>query len=103
MAIFDYAPAPESVRPTIRERYDHFIDGSWVEPADGKWLATINPANESVLAEVAHGSAADVDRAVRSARKGYDKYWRKLKPADRAKYIYRIARAITERGRELAV
>jgi aldehyde dehydrogenase (NAD+) len=52
---------------------------------------------------VAQADAADVDRAVRAARKGYDKYWRKLKPADRAKYIYRIARAITERSRELAV
>jgi aldehyde dehydrogenase (NAD+) len=103
MAIFDYAPAPESVRPSIRDRYDHFIDGKWSEPADGKYFTTINPASEVTLAEVAQGSAADIDRAVRAARKAYDKYWRKLKPADRAKYVYRLARAITERGRELAV
>ncbi|HVA27696.1 MAG TPA: aldehyde dehydrogenase family protein [Candidatus Baltobacteraceae bacterium] len=103
MAIFDYAPAPEGVRPKIRERYDHFIDGTWTAPADGEYFPTIDPANEMQLAEVAQGSAADIDRAVRSARKAYDKYWRKLKPAERAKYVYRIARAVTERGRELAV
>ena len=103
MAIFDYAPAPESARPRLRERYGLFIDGGWSSPAADRWMDTINPANEEKLAEVAYGTAADVDRAVRSARKAYDKYWRKLKPADRAKYLFRIARAITERSRELAV
>jgi aldehyde dehydrogenase (NAD+) len=103
MAIFDYAPAPESVRPKIREEYGLFIDGRWSSPESGAYFETINPANETTLARVAHGGAADVDRAVRAARKAYDKYWRKLRGADRAKYIYRIARAITERSRELAV
>ncbi|MDE2481481.1 MAG: aldehyde dehydrogenase family protein [bacterium] len=103
MTTFEYAPAPESVRPRIRERYGLFIDGQWCAPQDGRYFETINPANEAPIAQVAYGSAADVDRAVRAARKAYDKHWRKMKPADRAKYIYRIARAITERGRELAV
>ncbi len=103
MAIFEYAPAPESLRPTIRERYGLFIDGKWTSPAGEGYFDTINPANEARLAEIAYASATDVDRAVRSARKAYEKYWRRLKPADRSKYIYRIARAITERGRELAV
>jgi aldehyde dehydrogenase (NAD+) len=103
MAIFDYAPALESVRASIRERYGLFIDGQWCEPSDGVYMETINPANEERLAEVAYGGPQDVDRAVRAARKAHDKYWRKLRPADRAKYIYRIARAITERARELAV
>jgi aldehyde dehydrogenase (NAD+) len=103
MAIFDYAPAPESVRPQIRDDYGLFIDGRWTPPESGLSFETVNPATETVLARVAQADAADVDRAVRAARKGYDKYWRKLKPADRAKYIYRIARAITERSRELAV
>ena len=52
---------------------------------------------------VAHAGRGDVERAVRAARKAYEKYWRKMEPADRAKYIFRIARAITERSRELAV
>jgi aldehyde dehydrogenase (NAD+) len=103
MAIFDYAPAPESVRPQIREDYGLFIDGRWMPPESGAYFETVNPASESTLARVAYANDADVDHAVRAARKAYDKYWRKLKPADRAKYIYRIARAITERSRELAV
>ncbi|MGB6985753.1 MAG: aldehyde dehydrogenase family protein [Candidatus Aquilonibacter sp.] len=103
MAIFDYAPAPESVRPQIREVYGLFIDGRWSAPQSGAYFETVNPASETTLARVAYANEADVDRAVRAARKAYDKYWRKLKPADRAKYIYRIARAITERSRELAV
>lgn len=103
MAIFDYAPAPESVRPSIREDYGLFIDGRWSASESGATFETINPADESVLARVAYATDADVDRAVRSARKAYDKHWRKLKAADRAKYIYRIARTITERSRELAV
>ncbi len=103
MAIFDYAPAPESVRPQIREDYGLFIEGRWSSPQSGSYFETVNPANETTLARIAYANDVDVDRAVRAARKAYDKYWRKLKPADRAKYIYRIARAITERSRELAV
>ncbi len=103
MAIFEYAPAPESVRPVLRERYGLFVDGRWVAPQSGLYDDTIDPANESLLARVAHADARDVDLAVRAARKAYDKYWRKMRPNERAKYLYRIARAITERGRELAV
>ena len=87
----------------MRERYDLFVGGQWVPATGERTFETINPANEQKLADVAFADAADVDRAVRAARKAYDKYWKKLKPADRAKYIYRIARAITERGRELDV
>jgi aldehyde dehydrogenase (NAD+) len=103
MTTFEYAPAPESVRPTIRERYGHFIGGQWCAPASDRFFETINPATEERLADVAYGSAADVDRAVNAARKAYERYWRKLKPSERAKYLFRIARTITERGRELAV
>jgi aldehyde dehydrogenase (NAD+) len=103
MAIFEYAPAPETTKPAIREQYGLFINGEWVAPQSGRYFETVNPANEQLLANVAHANAEDVDRAVRAARKAYEKYWRKMRPADRAKYIYRIARAITERSRELAV
>ena len=99
---FSYAPAPESFRPQLRKRYDLFIGGRWVTPKSGNYTETINPADESHLAEVAYGSAADVDQAVRAARKGFER-WRNLSPVARAKYIFRIARAITERSRELAV
>ena len=103
MAVFDYAPAPESVRPKIRDRYGLFIDGKWSAPSGDVYFDSINPATEEKLSEIALADAQDVDRAVRAARKAYDKYWRKMKPTDRAKYIYRIARAMTEKSRELAV
>jgi aldehyde dehydrogenase (NAD+) len=103
MAIFEYAPAPESVKAPIREQYGLFIDGKWTAPRGGQYFDTVNPATEETLARVAYATDEDVDRAVRAARKAYDKYWRKMRPADRAKYVYRIARAITERSRELAV
>jgi aldehyde dehydrogenase (NAD+) len=101
---FGYAPALESTASVaLRERYGLFIGGEWVVPADGRTFATANPATEETLAQVASASAADVDRAVRAARRGYEKYWRKLRPAERAKYIYRIARVLSERAREFAV
>jgi len=74
-----------------------------VKPLGGRHFASINPATEEVLTHVGEASAADVDRAVRAARTAYEKYWRRCTPASRAKYLYRIARAITERSRELAV
>jgi aldehyde dehydrogenase (NAD+) len=101
---FGYAPALETTASvTLRERYGLFIGGEWVAPADGRTFATANPATEETLAHVASASPADVDRAVRAARRGYEKYWRKLRPAERAKYIYRIARVMSERAREFAV
>jgi aldehyde dehydrogenase (NAD+) len=101
---FDYAPSIESTAPvTIRDRYDLFIGGEWVAPASDEFFPTVNPATEEKLADIAFADAADVDRAVRAARKAYDKYWRKMKPAERAKYVYRIGRALTERSREFAV
>ena len=103
MAIFEYAPAPETTKVSIREQYGLFINGDWTAPREGRYFDTVNPANEERLASVAQASAEDVDRGVNAARRAYEKYWRKLRPADRAKYIYRIARAITERSRELAI
>jgi len=100
---FDYAPSLESTPVEIRERYGHFIGGEWTASGSGESFATINPATEQTLAEVAAGDAADIDRAVRAARRGYEKYWRKLRPGERAKYIFRIARALSERSREFAV
>jgi len=100
---FEYAPSFESTKVEIREQYGHFIGGEWTASGSGESFATINPATEQTLAEVAAGDAADVDRAVRAARRGYEKYWRKLRPGERAKYIFRIARALSERSREFAM
>jgi aldehyde dehydrogenase (NAD+) len=101
--IFEYAPAPETTKAVIRDEYGLFVGGQWVKPKSGRYFESINPANEQLLARVAYADAEDLERAVRAARKAYEKYWRPMRPADRAKYIFRIARAITERSRELAV
>jgi aldehyde dehydrogenase (NAD+) len=100
---FDYAPSPETTPVKVRDRYGLFIGGEWVAPKSGEWFATINPATEEKLADVAFANAEDVDRAIEAARRAYDKYWRKMPGSERAKYVYRIGRALTERSREFAV
>src|ERR1700692_5124973 len=100
---FDYAPSPETTPVTVRDRYGLFIGGEWVAPKSGEWFATINPATEEKLADVAFANAEDVDRAVEAARRAYDKYWRKMPGSERAKYVYRIGRALTERSPDFAV
>ena len=98
------APAPESKSAAkINERYELFIDGKFQKPLSKKYFATINPATEEKLSEVADANIADVNKAVEAARNGYEKYWKKTSPKERAKYIYRIARMVQERARELAI
>ena len=102
--LWEYAPSIEAVdHVKIAPRYNLFIGGKFVEPHSKKWFATINPATEETLSEVAEADAQDVDRAVREARRAYEKVWRKVAPSERAKYIYRIARLIQEKSRALAV
>ena len=101
---FDYAPAPESRAVVdIAPHYGLFIDGDFVESIDGTTFKTINPATEEVLTEVTEAGAADVERAVKAARAAYKQTWSKMPGRERAKYLYRIARIIQERSRELAV
>ena len=101
---WDYSPAPEATDSVkIKPRYELFIDGKWQAPATPKYFDTISPSTEVKLAEVAEAGEADVDAAVRAARRAYEKVWSKLPPKERGKYIYRIARRIQERARELAV
>ncbi len=100
---WDYAPAPESVKPTIRAEYGLFIDGRWSRAAGGKTFETINPATEKGIARVADAGAADVDRAVQAARRAFENGWSRTSGADRGKFLYRIARLIQEKSRELAV
>ncbi|HUP45740.1 MAG TPA: aldehyde dehydrogenase family protein [Thermoanaerobaculia bacterium] len=103
-AIWEYAASPESTdHVRIASRYNLFIGGRFVEPHSKRWFETINPATEETLTEMAEADAEDVDRAVREARKAYEKVWRKLAPSERGKYIFRIARLIQEKSRALAV
>jgi len=102
--MFEYAPAPESRSVVdIKPSYGLFVDGKFVDPVDGGSFKSINPASEEVLAEIAEAGNEDVDRAVRAARKAYQKVWGPMPGRDRAKYLFRIARIIQERSRELAV
>ncbi|GEP39754.1 aldehyde dehydrogenase [Nocardioides psychrotolerans] len=100
---FDYAPALESRSIVdIKASYGLFVDGEFVD-GSGTSFKTINPATEEVLAEVAEATEADVDAAVRAARRAHTRVWSRMPGKERAKYLYRIARIIQERSRELAV
>src|SRR3954453_21613861 len=103
MGVFDYAPAPESRDlARLKPSYQIFVDGQFRDGA-GEAVKTINPTDEEPLAEVAEAGPSDVEDAVRAARKAFDGPWGRMSGADRGKYLFRIARAIQERGRELAV
>ena len=98
------APAPESKSVAkIAERYELFINGKFEKPSSKKYFDTINPATEEKLSSIAEANNADVNKAVVAARNAYEKGWKKTSPKERAKYIYRIARIIQEKARELAV
>ncbi|GAB3454590.1 aldehyde dehydrogenase family protein [Streptomonospora sediminis] len=102
--IFEYAPAPES-RSAVRLRpaYELFIDGEFVPAKSGEHMATANPADEEHLAHVSVAGEADLDRAVTAARRAFEGVWSAMPGAERGKYLFRIARILQERARELAV
>ena len=98
----EYAESPERTPVVIAAESDMFIGGKFVPAKSGRRFPTLNPAREDVLSDIADGGAADVDRAVAAARKAQPK-WAKLEPSMRATYLFRLARRIQERSRELAV
>ena len=101
--VFEYAPAPESRDiADIRPSYGLFIGGEFVD-GHGEPFKTVDPSTEDTLAEIARADAADVDRAVQAARTAYERVWGPMPGRERAKYLFRIARLIQERSRELAV
>jgi aldehyde dehydrogenase (NAD+) len=100
---FEYAPAPESrAIVDIKPSYGLFIDGEFVD-GHGTSFKTVNPASEEVLAEIAEADASDVDAAVQAARRAHERVWGRMPGSERAKYLFRIARIIQERSREIAV
>ncbi|MEV0678339.1 aldehyde dehydrogenase family protein [Actinosynnema sp. NPDC050436] len=101
--MWEYAPAPESRDiANLKPNYRMFVDGQFVE-GGGEPLKTVNPGTEEVLAEVSTAAPADVDKAVKAARRAYDRVWGRMPGSERAKYLFRIARLVQERARELAV
>ncbi|HET7235444.1 MAG TPA: aldehyde dehydrogenase family protein, partial [Actinomycetota bacterium] len=102
--VWEYATAPEA-RDIVKlpDRYGLFVNGRFVEPKSGNYFQTIDPATEEPLAEVGEANEEDVDLAARTAREAWEERWRDLPGKERAKYLYRIARALQERSREFAV
>ncbi len=101
---WNLADAPESTSHVkIKDQQELFIDGKFQKPTSKKYFDTINPANEQALSKIAQAGEKDVDKAFQSAQNAYDKHWKSMPAAERGKYIYRIARMIQEKSRELAV
>jgi aldehyde dehydrogenase (NAD+) len=101
---FKYSPAPEATDfVKIEPRQQLFIDGKFVAPKSGKYFPSINPAKAEQICEIAEAGTADVEAAVSAARRAYEKTWSKLPGRERGKYLFRIARIMQERARELAV
>jgi aldehyde dehydrogenase (NAD+) len=104
----EYGPAPESADVAMSwldargRAFDHFIDGAFVAPAEGARFAVVNPADESLLAQVAQGSAADVDAAVAAARRAFPA-WSAAPGHERSRLLYALARHIQKHARFLAV
>jgi aldehyde dehydrogenase (NAD+) len=100
---WEYSAAPEATdHIRLADRYELFVDGAWRSPESGVYEPTINPATEEPLAEIAQAGDADVDAAVAAARAAVPR-WQKLPALERGKYVFRIARLIQERARELAI
>ena len=101
---WDYSVALESTdHISISQEYKLFIGGKFVKPLSKKYFNSINPSNEKILSKIASAGKADVNKAVLAAKSAYDTIWSKMDNAERGKYLYRIARLIQEKSRELAV
>ena len=101
---WDFSPSVESLENlSIQKEYELFINGQFQRPVDNKYFPSINPSNEQKLSRIAKAESKDVDLAVNSARDAFNGQWDKISGKERAKYIYRIARIIQEKSKELAI
>lgn len=100
---WEYAPAPETTPVPLKSKYELFINGKFVAPKNGKHFRSVNPSTGRQLTRIAKAEQADVNAAVRSARRAYEKVWGPMSGAERGKYLFRIARIIQEKARELAI
>ncbi|MBL9177927.1 MAG: aldehyde dehydrogenase family protein, partial [Verrucomicrobiaceae bacterium] len=100
--LWEFDPAPETADPKLKGRYDLFINGKFVPPHSGKYFATVNPATEAKIADIALADASDVDAACSAAQRAFIT-WGRLPGKERGKYLYRIARLLQDHAREFAV
>ena len=104
----DYGPAPESAGPVLSWLDGHdrtmklFINGEWIEPSEGEYFDSNNPANGKPLAKIAQAGQKEVDAAVKAAKKALES-WREFSGHERARYLYAIARHIQKHSRHFAV
>ena len=104
----EYGPAPEDPKESLlwldrhQRRFGHFINGNWQAPIAGKYFETNDPSTGEKIADVAQGSAADIDAAVKAARAALPE-WQALRPFDRARCLYALARQVQKHSRRLAV
>jgi aldehyde dehydrogenase (NAD+) len=87
----------------LKDKYGLFINGGFLEPLSNKYFSTINPSNENQISLIAEAGSEDINLAVKSAKDAYENVWSKMPAKERSKYIYRIARLIQEKAKELAV
>ena len=101
---WDFSPSTESLENLfIKKEYQLFINGQFQKPVAKKYFPSINPSNEQQLSRIAKAESKDVNIAVSSARDAFNGHWGKIPAKERAKYIYRIARIIQEKSKELAI
>src|SRR5215218_6799302 len=99
----DYPISSAAAQTLERPLFGHVIDGEVVPSLDGATMPVHDPATGEQVASAAAGSAADVDRAVRSAREAFDDgRWRYLPPLEQERRLRRLAALIAEHGAELA-
>ena len=95
-------PGGEDSPITLKSRYDHFIGGEWVEPANGLYFENPSPVNGKVFCEVARGTKDDIDRALDAAHAAKDA-WGRTSPAERSAILLKIAQVIEDNLEELAL
>ena len=97
--LWEFDSAPETADPKLKKKYDLFINGQFVAPRRGQYFPTINPANETKIADIALADASDVDAACKAAQKAFTAVWGKMPGKERGKYLYRIARLLQDHAR----
>ena len=86
--------------PEIRNQL--FIANEWTPARNGQTFEAINPSTEEILTQVARGGPEDIDDAVAAAREAFDGPWRRVKPEERGRLLYRVARELEARINEFA-
>ncbi|MGI9014471.1 MAG: aldehyde dehydrogenase family protein [Phycisphaerales bacterium] len=100
-ARWEYAPAPESIEVAIAPQQHLFINGVFSPAHSDRFFPSINPATEEKLCDVAEADGQDVELAVKAATDALRR-WKRANPRERSRHLFRLARRIAERSRELA-